>query len=62
MSSYSEGKTEDLIDELPMDFVDLNKHQLSRIYPGALRTDSSNYNPMPAFNCGCQIGKYTKIE
>lgn len=30
--------------------------KLSRIYPGGFRTDSSNYNPVPMWNVGCQIG------
>lgn len=30
--------------------------KLSRIYPAGSRTDSSNYNPVPMWNVGCQIG------
>lgn len=33
-----------------------NMDKLSRIYPGGFRTDSSNYNPVPMWNVGCQIG------
>uniref|UniRef100_A0A673FVU9 Phosphoinositide phospholipase C n=1 Tax=Sinocyclocheilus rhinocerous TaxID=307959 RepID=A0A673FVU9_9TELE len=32
-----------------------NTDKLSRIYPAGLRTDSSNYNPVPLWNAGCQI-------
>ena len=28
---------------------------LARIYPGAQRMDSSNYDPQPAWNMGCQL-------
>lgn len=33
-----------------------NMDKLSRIYPAGSRTDSSNYNPVPMWNVGCQIG------
>ncbi|XP_035384356.1 1-phosphatidylinositol 4,5-bisphosphate phosphodiesterase delta-1b isoform X2 [Electrophorus electricus] len=32
-----------------------NEGKLSRIYPSGFRTDSSNYNPVPLWNAGCQI-------
>lgn len=32
-----------------------NMDKLSRIYPAGSRTDSSNYNPVPLWNVGCQI-------
>ena len=47
----------DLVNQEPGQFVQHNKVQLSRIYPAGTRTDSSNYDPQPAWNCGCQIGK-----
>ena len=37
-------------------FTEYNKRQLSRIYPAGRRVDSSNYNPVPLWNMGCQIG------
>uniref|UniRef100_A0A6Q2XVU5 Phosphoinositide phospholipase C n=1 Tax=Esox lucius TaxID=8010 RepID=A0A6Q2XVU5_ESOLU len=40
MSSFKETKAANL---------------LSRIYPAGSRTDSSNYNPVPMWNTGCQI-------
>uniref|UniRef100_A0A672NZV9 Phosphoinositide phospholipase C n=1 Tax=Sinocyclocheilus grahami TaxID=75366 RepID=A0A672NZV9_SINGR len=36
-------------------FVHHNMDNLSRIYPAGSRTDSSNYNPVPLWNAGCQI-------
>ena len=35
-----------------------NKRQLSRIYPAGSRVNSSNYDPVNMWNCGCQIGVY----
>lgn len=32
-----------------------NTRNMTRIYPKASRVDSSNYNPMAAWNAGCQI-------
>lgn len=37
-------------------YVRHNVEKLSRIYPAGSRTDSSNYNPVPLWNAGCQIG------
>lgn len=37
-------------------FIHHNMDKLSRIYPAGSRTDSSNYNPVPMWNAGCQIG------
>ncbi|CAJ1078728.1 1-phosphatidylinositol 4%2C5-bisphosphate phosphodiesterase delta-4 [Xyrichtys novacula] len=55
MSSFSESKAKKLVKDAGPEFVQHNKRQLSRIYPGALRTDSSNYNPQDMWNVGCQI-------
>lgn len=44
------------------DYIRHNTDKLSRIYPGALRTDSSNYNPVPLWNVGCQIGKDMNLD
>lgn len=37
-------------------YIHHNMDKLSRIYPAGSRTDSSNYNPVPMWNAGCQIG------
>ncbi|CAN9497978.1 unnamed protein product [Ophioblennius macclurei] len=55
MSSFSESKARRLAKEAGPEFVQYNMRQLSRIYPGGLRTDSSNYNPQEMWNVGCQI-------
>lgn len=38
------------------DFSAHNKHFLSYVYPNSTRVDSSNYNPIDFWRCGCQIG------
>ena len=43
-------------------FTEYNKRQLSRIYPAGRRVDSSNYNPVPLWNMGCQIGVCTYVS
>jgi len=57
MSSFGESKTNKLLSdhETARDFVRYNTQQISRIYPGAKRQDSSNLKIMPALVAGCQI-------
>lgn len=38
------------------EYIRHNAEKLSRIYPAGVRTDSSNYNPVPLWNAGCQMG------
>lgn len=54
-SSYSESKAQNVIKENKDGFIDINEHYISRIYPKGSRFDSSNYNPQPFWNVGCQI-------
>lgn len=42
-------------------YIHHNMDKLSRIYPGGFRTDSSNYNPVPMWNVGCQIGTISLV-
>ena len=59
MSSFGESKSFKIFedpDKAPA-FVHYNARQISRIYPGASRQDSSNLKPLAAWNTGCQIGK-----
>ena len=51
----------DLSRDSPDEFVHHNQFQLSRIYPGGLRTDSGNYDPVPVWNSGCQLGKWPSL-
>ncbi|XP_063292554.1 1-phosphatidylinositol 4,5-bisphosphate phosphodiesterase eta-2 isoform X2 [Pelobates fuscus] len=55
VSSFSETKAHQILQQKPMQFVRFNQHQLSRIYPSSYRVDSSNYNPQPFWNAGCQL-------
>eukprot|EP00123_Amoebidium_parasiticum_P015394 comp22947_c1_seq1/m.36388 comp22947_c1_seq1/g.36388 ORF comp22947_c1_seq1/g.36388 comp22947_c1_seq1/m.36388 type:complete len:869 (-) comp22947_c1_seq1:38-2644(-) len=55
MSSFGESKTEKLAQDSPNEFIEYNERQLSRIYPGGQRVNSSNYDPTFAWNVGCQI-------
>ncbi|KAJ2954035.1 hypothetical protein O0L34_g2246 [Tuta absoluta] len=56
MSSFPETKAERLMCQQENAFF-LKYHtiQLSRIYPKGQRIDSSNYNPIPFWNCGSQL-------
>uniref|UniRef100_A0A665UW92 Phosphoinositide phospholipase C n=1 Tax=Echeneis naucrates TaxID=173247 RepID=A0A665UW92_ECHNA len=57
MSSFKESKAFNLAETLgnTTAYIHHNMDKLSRIYPAGSRTDSSNYNPMPMWNVGCQI-------
>ncbi|XP_037532121.1 1-phosphatidylinositol 4,5-bisphosphate phosphodiesterase beta-3 [Nematolebias whitei] len=55
MSSFVETKGLDLVKSFPVEFVEYNKNQLSRIYPKGTRVDSSNYMPQLFWNVGCQM-------
>ena len=58
MSSFGESKTKKFIKDKCAEFIEYNKKQLSRVYPGGSRVDSSNYNPLMAWSAGCQIGEF----
>lgn len=55
MSSFKESKAFQLAETSATGFIHHNMDKLSRIYPAGSRTDSSNYNPVPMWNVGCQI-------
>uniref|UniRef100_A0A8D2LL51 1-phosphatidylinositol 4,5-bisphosphate phosphodiesterase n=1 Tax=Varanus komodoensis TaxID=61221 RepID=A0A8D2LL51_VARKO len=55
MSSFVETKGLEQLTNSPMEFVEYNKKQLSRIYPKGTRVDSSNYMPQVFWNAGCQM-------
>lgn len=55
MSSFVETKAMEQLTKSPMEFVEYNKQQLSRIYPKGTRVDSSNYMPQLFWNVGCQL-------
>nr|XP_009669134.1 PREDICTED: 1-phosphatidylinositol 4,5-bisphosphate phosphodiesterase beta-2 [Struthio camelus australis] len=55
ISSFTELKAYDLLTKFPVQFVEYNKRQMSRIYPKGTRMDSSNYMPQMFWNIGCQM-------
>ncbi|KAA0719146.1 1-phosphatidylinositol 4,5-bisphosphate phosphodiesterase delta-1 [Triplophysa tibetana] len=55
MASFKEGAAVKLSEDSANEYINHNIDKLSRIYPSGLRADSSNYNPVPLWNAGCQI-------
>ncbi|XP_035778864.1 1-phosphatidylinositol 4,5-bisphosphate phosphodiesterase classes I and II-like isoform X2 [Anopheles albimanus] len=55
MSSFDEKQATTLLKERPIEFVNYNKRQLSRVYPAGTRFDSSNFMPQLFWNAGCQL-------
>ncbi|XP_076273295.1 phospholipase C at 21C isoform X3 [Rhynchophorus ferrugineus] len=55
MSSFDERRATALLKEYPIQFVNYNKYQLSRVYPVGTRFDSSNFMPQVYWNAGCQL-------
>ncbi|XP_076672330.1 phospholipase C at 21C isoform X2 [Andrena cerasifolii] len=55
MSSFDEKQATTLLKEKPLEFINYNKHQLSRVYPAGTRFDSSNFMPQVYWNAGCQL-------
>ncbi|XP_046860364.1 1-phosphatidylinositol 4,5-bisphosphate phosphodiesterase beta-4-like [Xenia sp. Carnegie-2017] len=55
MTSFNETMATTLLKQEPVDFVNYNKRQLSRIYPKGTRVGSENYIPQVFWNAGCQM-------
>lgn len=55
ISSFVETQALLRLKEAPVEFVNYNKRQMSRIYPKGARIDSSNYMPQVFWNAGCQL-------
>ncbi|KAE8293053.1 1-phosphatidylinositol 4,5-bisphosphate phosphodiesterase eta-2 [Larimichthys crocea] len=56
VSSLSETKAHQVMQQKATSFIHFNQRQLSRIYPSSYRVDSSNFNPQPFWSAGCQLG------
>lgn len=56
VSSLSETKAHQVMQQKATSFIQFNQRQLSRIYPSSYRVDSSNFNPQPFWSAGCQLG------
>ena len=57
MVSLAEKKISKLIDTEMEGVCRYTRNMLIRTYPAGTRTDSSNYNPVPMWCGGCQVGK-----
>ncbi|KAK6178523.1 hypothetical protein SNE40_013298 [Patella caerulea] len=56
MSSFPETKVDKWVNKAKAKFFLMyHRRQLSRVYPKGQRVDSSNYDPVPIWNCGSQI-------
>lgn len=55
--SFSETRAHQVVQQKSEQFMIYNQKQLTRIYPSAYRIDSSNFNPLPYWNAGCQLGE-----
>uniref|UniRef100_A0A8C3I011 Phosphoinositide phospholipase C n=1 Tax=Chrysemys picta bellii TaxID=8478 RepID=A0A8C3I011_CHRPI len=53
--SFSETRAHQVVQQKSEQFILYNQKQLTRIYPSAYRIDSSNFNPLPYWNAGCQL-------
>ncbi|XP_078615142.1 uncharacterized protein LOC144884106 isoform X2 [Branchiostoma floridae x Branchiostoma japonicum] len=53
--SISENKATALTSDHAADMAAFTRTHLFRIYPSARRVDSSNYDPQPLWNMGCQM-------
>ncbi|XP_015999899.2 1-phosphatidylinositol 4,5-bisphosphate phosphodiesterase eta-2 isoform X3 [Rousettus aegyptiacus] len=55
VSSFSEAKAQQTLQQKPAQYLRFNQRQLTRVYPSPYRVDSSNCNPQPFWNAGCQM-------
>ncbi|NWR89157.1 PLCH1 phosphodiesterase, partial [Furnarius figulus] len=53
--SFSESRAHQAVQQKAEQFMLYNQKQLTRVYPSAYRIDSSNFNPVPYWNAGCQL-------
>lgn len=58
----SQSLTPIILFSLANAYIHHNVDKLSRVYPAGSRTDSSNYNPVPLWNAGCQIGTNKSLK
>lgn len=53
--SLAESKLKDICEEFPEEVVKFTQRNILRVYPAGSRVDSSNYNPIIAWNHGAQM-------
>ena len=59
MSSFGESSAGKFSGSQASKYVQYNRRQLSRTYPAGTRVTSTNYDPLPMWNAGCQIGRWS---
>ena len=59
MSSFGESSANKFSSSQASKYVQYNRRQLSRTYPAGTRVTSTNYDPIPMWNAGCQIGRWS---
>jgi len=57
MISFGEKRAMRYVKDDPVCLLRHNYRQMTRVYPTGSRFDSSNYDPVPLWNAGCQLGK-----
>ncbi|XP_022109274.1 uncharacterized protein LOC110989296 isoform X2 [Acanthaster planci] len=55
LPSLGEIRASNFVATKAPEFTQFTANHLCRVYPSAYRIDSSNYNPQPMWNCGCQL-------
>lgn len=55
ISSINEEKISKFLKEKETEIIDFHRKYFTRIYPSGKRVDSSNYDPIDAFNAGSQL-------
>lgn len=55
ISSINEEKISKFLKERETEIIDFHRKYFTRIYPSGKRVDSSNYDPIDAFNAGAQL-------
>jgi len=55
MCSFSESKLESISKNYYKELANFTRQRFVRVYPMGLRVDSSNYDPIPSWNCGAQM-------
>ena len=61
MVSFGEKRAMRYVKDDPLCLLRHNFRQMTRVYPTGARFDSSNFDPVPLWNTGCQFGKSASI-
>ena len=60
MVSFGERRAMRYVKDDPPCLLRHNFRQMTRIYPTGARFDSSNFDPLPFWNAGCQLGQLSQ--